>query len=83
MWYNFQWFSINILLRISIKSLFLIDSVKQANLLPKFLIHDNACHLDKILENQNVAGKSAHGAKVSEFECVIERLHIKNHFNAK
>lgn len=50
--------------------------------MPKYLIYDNACHLDEFLRNANVIDKSERGAKINDFEFVIDRLHIKNHTRA-
>ena len=60
-------------------SIFLLDLISFSNELPKFLIYDNACHLDKYLEHNKIKTISERGKKLKESHFVIDRLHIKNH----
>ncbi len=62
--------------------IFILDLITHAIKLPKFLIYDNACHLESFFNNNDIAEKSERGRKIRDIDFVIDRLHIHNHVRA-
>ena len=46
---------------------------------PKYLIYDDACHLKKFVEKNNIMVKSIRGKFLANITYAIDRLHFSNH----
>ena len=57
----------------------LLDIIAHSSVFPKYIIYDNACHLDAYIKNNRISEKSKRGEILSTSNFLIDRLHIKNH----
>ena len=57
----------------------LLDTISHSFLFPKYIIYDNACHLEAYIKNNKINEKSKRGEILSNSKFLIDRWHIINH----